>query len=180
MEAIPKTRSPAAQRPHRDVEGLDPKGFRPNVGMVLTNSQGQVLWARRVGQQNAWQFPQGGIAPGETPIEALYRELYEEVGLRSENVEILGQTQGWLRYRLPKRLKRSNSSSQFRGQKQKWFLLRLISDEAHLNVSLTEKPEFDHWKWVSYWYPLRQVVSFKRQVYRRALKELAVSLIVEE
>ena len=179
MEAIPKTRSPAAQRPHRDVEGLDSKGFRPNVGMVLTNSQGQVLWARRVGQQNAWQFPQGGIAPGETPIEALYRELYEEVGLRSENVEILGQTQGWLRYRLPKRLNRSNSP-QFRGQKQKWFLLRLISDEAHLNVSLTEKPEFDHWKWVSYWYPLRQVVSFKRQVYRRALKELAVSLVVEE
>ena len=179
MEAIPKTRSPAAQRPHRDVEGLDPKGFRPNVGMVLTNSQGQVLWARRLGQQNAWQFPQGGIAPGETPIEALYRELYEEVGLRSENVEILGQTQGWLRYSLPKRLKRSNSP-QFRGQKQKWFLLRLISDEAHLNVSLTEKPEFDHWKWVSYWYPLRQVVSFKRQVYRRALKELAASLVVEE
>ena len=179
MEAIPKTRSPAAQRPHRDVEGLDSKGFRPNVGMVLTNSQGQVLWARRLGQQNAWQFPQGGIAPGETPIEALYRELYEEIGLRSENVEILGQTQGWLRYSLPKRLKRSNSP-QFRGQKQKWFLLRLISDEAHLNVSLTEKPEFDHWKWVSYWYPLRQVVSFKRQVYRRALKELAVSLVVEE
>ena len=179
MAAIPKTRSLAAQRPHRDVEGLDSNGFRPNVGMVLTNSLGQVLWARRVGLQNAWQFPQGGIAPGETPIEALYRELYEEVGLRSENVEILGQTRGWLRYRLPKRLKRSNSPK-FRGQKQKWFLLRLISDEAHLNVSLTEKPEFDHWKWVSYWYPLRQVVSFKRQVYRRALKELAVSLVVEE
>ena len=75
MAAIPKTRSVAAQRPHRDVEGLDSNGFRPNVGMVLTNSQGQVLWARRVGLQNAWQFPQGGIAPGETPIEA-YIENY--------------------------------------------------------------------------------------------------------
>ena len=110
MAAIPKTCSVAAPRPHRDVEGVDSNGVRPNVGMGLTNSQGQVLWARRVGLQNAWQFPQGGIAPGETPIEALYRELYEEVGLRSENVEILGQTQGWLRYRLPNRLKRSNSS----------------------------------------------------------------------
>ena len=113
MAAIPKTQSLAARRVIRDVEGVDAQVFRPNVGMVLTNSKGQVLWARRVGQKNAWQFPQGGIVPGETPVEALYRELYEEVGLRSENVEILGQTRGWLRYRLPRRLKRSNSSSEF-------------------------------------------------------------------
>ena len=180
MEVISKTDSTRSKNTYRNVEGLDSHGFRPNVGMVLTNSQGQVLWARRVGQQNAWQFPQGGIAPGETPTQALYRELYEEVGLRSENVEVLDQTRGWLHYRLPRRLKRSNSSPLFRGQKQKWFLLRLIADDSQLDVRRTEKPEFDYWKWVSYWYPLYQVVSFKRQVYRRALKELALSVVIKE
>ena len=76
---------------------IDADGFRPNVGIIIANSQGQLLWARRVGQ-NAWQFPQGGISKGESPEQAMYRELDEEVGLQPEDVEIIAQTEGWLKY----------------------------------------------------------------------------------
>jgi putative (di)nucleoside polyphosphate hydrolase len=155
---------------------VDADGFRPNVGIVLSNPQGQVLWARRVGGFDAWQFPQGGINSGESIEDALYRELFEEVGLEPHNVTILAQTRGWLRYHLPKRMRRHNSSPGFKGQKQKWFLLRMLAQDDQVQVDHSEKPEFDHWCWVSYWYPLGQVVDFKREVYRRALRELAPSL----
>jgi putative (di)nucleoside polyphosphate hydrolase len=153
---------------------IDSDGFRPNVGIILTNDQGQLLWARRVGGHDAWQFPQGGINPNETPEQALYRELYEEVGLRREDVEILACTRGWLRYRLPHRLVRHNSMPLCVGQKQKWFLLRLRSDDNKVSLNNGGRAEFDDWRWVSYWYPLGKVVSFKRDVYRRALKELSL------
>jgi putative (di)nucleoside polyphosphate hydrolase len=157
---------------------VDADGFRPNVGIVLSNDLGQVLWARRVGGQDAWQFPQGGINEHESVEEALFRELHEEVGLNAASVQILAQTDNWLHYRLPKRLRRYNSTPGFKGQKQKWFLLRLIGDEAEVSFECGHKPEFDHWRWVSYWYPVCQVVEFKREVYRRALKELAPHLPV--
>lgn len=153
---------------------IDIDGFRPNVGIILTNDQGQLLWARRVGGQDAWQFPQGGINAHETPEQALYRELHEEIGLYPHDVEILGCTRGWLRYRLPNRLVRHNSQPLCVGQKQKWFLLRLTSDEKRICLSNGGRAEFDAWRWVSYWYPLGKVVAFKRDVYRRALKELAL------
>jgi len=143
---------------------------------MLTNEHGQLLWARRVGGRDAWQFPQGGISAGESPLQALYRELYEEVGLSPEAVEVLGSTKGWLRYRLPTQFVRASQKPRCIGQKQKWFLLRLLEDDAAVQLNLNEKPEFDHWQWVSYWYPLNQVISFKREVYRRAMKELALSL----
>lgn len=155
---------------------IDSDGFRPNVGIVLANDQGQVLWARRVGGRDAWQFPQGGIDEGESPEQALYRELHEEVGLSPESVEILGTTRGWLRYRLPRRFIRKGQNPVCVGQKQKWFLLRMVADDASVKLDLNDKPEFDHWQWVSYWYPLNQVISFKREVYRRAMKELALPL----
>ena len=107
---------------------IDGDGFRPNVGIIVANEAGQVLWARRVGQ-NAWQFPQGGIKPHESPEEALYRELREEIGLEYHSVQIVGCTKGWLRYRLPKRMLRHNTSS-FVGQKQKWFMLKMLSDDG--------------------------------------------------
>jgi putative (di)nucleoside polyphosphate hydrolase len=155
---------------------IDSDGFRPNVGIVLANDRGQVLWARRVGGQDAWQFPQGGINDGESPEQALYRELEEEVGLRKNSVELLATTRGWLRYRLPRRFIRKGQEPVCIGQKQKWFLLRMLADDAKVQLDLNRKPEFDHWQWVSYWYPLDQVVSFKREVYRRAMKELALPL----
>ena len=159
---------------------VDADGFRPNVGIVVSNDRGQVLWARRVGGHDAWQFPQGGIDDDESVEDALFRELFEEVGLNRETVEILARTSGWLRYRLPRRLRRSNSSPGFKGQKQKWFLLRMLAEDDLVQVHSTDKPEFDGWRWVSYWYPVGQVVAFKRDVYRRALKELAPHLLVPE
>ncbi len=155
---------------------VDADGYRPNVGIVLSNDLGQVLWARRVGGHDAWQFPQGGINEDESLEEALFRELHEEVGLAPDSVQILARTRGWLRYRLPKRLRRYNSSPGFKGQKQKWFLLRMLADDDRVHVDACDRPEFDHWRWVSYWYPVHQVVDFKREVYRRALKELAPHL----
>lgn len=139
---------------------------------MLANECGQLLWARRVGQQS-WQFPQGGISEGESPEEALYRELYEEVGLSPEAVEIQACTRGWLRYRLPRRFIRKGQTPRCIGQKQKWFLLRMLAEDSAVKMDCNQKPEFDDWRWVSYWYPLSQVISFKREVYRSALKELA-------
>lgn len=155
---------------------IDKQGFRPNVGIILCNSKGQVLWARRIGQ-DAWQFPQGGIQDGETPEEALFRELEEEVGLSAQHVQILGSTKGWLRYRLPRHMVRHGSRPLCIGQKQKWFLLKLLVEEELINVSATSKPEFDGWNWVSYWFPLSKVVAFKRDVYRRAMTELAPRIV---
>ncbi|MCZ6616747.1 MAG: RNA pyrophosphohydrolase [Gammaproteobacteria bacterium] len=158
---------------------VDADGFRPNVGIVLSNDRGQVLWARRVGGHDAWQFPQGGIDEDESVEDALYRELFEEVGLKRETVEILARTRGWLRYSLPRRLRRYNSSPGFKGQKQKWFLLRMLAGDDLVQVDSSAKPEFDGWRWVSYWYPVGKVVAFKRDVYRSALKELAPHLRCE-
>jgi putative (di)nucleoside polyphosphate hydrolase len=151
---------------------IDADGFRPNVGIMLSNAEGQLLWARRVGGQDAWQFPQGGIKHYEDSETALFRELNEEIGLHSSDVRILACTKGWLRYHLPSRFVRQQEPVCI-GQKQKWYLLQLLSDEDRLNVSASSPPEFDAWRWVNYWYPLNQVVAFKREVYRRALKELA-------
>ena len=157
---------------------VDADGFRPNVGIVVANDRAQVLWARRVGGRDAWQFPQGGIGPSETLEEALYRELYEEVGLERDAVELVARTRGWLKYRLPEGLRRRDSSPSFIGQKQKWFLLRMVGDDREVRVSVSHRPEFDAWRWVSYWYPVGRVVAFKQQVYRRALTELAPHLAV--
>jgi putative (di)nucleoside polyphosphate hydrolase len=158
---------------------IDSQGYRANVGIILTNDAGSLFWARRIGQ-NAWQFPQGGIRPNESPWDALFRELAEEVGLSEADVEVIGCTRGWLRYRLPDRFVRRCCAPLCIGQKQKWFLLRLTGDEDRVRLDLSDKPEFDHWRWVSYWYPLSQVVSFKREVYRSALYELAPRLFAGE
>jgi putative (di)nucleoside polyphosphate hydrolase len=151
-------------------EMIDSDGYRANVGIILCNTEGQVMWARRVGQ-DAWQFPQGGIAPDEEPIDAMYRELWEETGLRAEHVSLLAATDSWLRYKLPRRLMR-RSEPRCIGQKQLWYLLRLDSDEGSFDLSASPKPEFDHWKWVEYWYPADNVVFFKRRVYQCAMAQL--------
>lgn len=154
---------------------IDHDGFRPNVGIILSNQDRRLFWGRRVGQ-NAWQFPQGGINPHETPEEAMYRELEEEVGLREGQVTILGSTRGWLRYHLPKRYIRRHCGPTCIGQKQVWFMLRVDCGEDAFCLDRTDKPEFDAWRWVRYWQPLYEVVYFKRHVYQQALEELAPCL----
>jgi putative (di)nucleoside polyphosphate hydrolase len=160
----------------QDVSGgftvIDPDGYRPNVGIILINRCDQVFWARRV-RRDGWQFPQGGMNSDETPVEAMYRELHEETGLAPEAVEIMGSTAGWLRYRLPQRHLRSNERLPCIGQKQVWFLLRLVGEEGAVRLDGCEHPEFDLWRWVDFWYPLRHVVHFKRRVYAKALSQLA-------
>lgn len=151
---------------------IDKAGYRYGVGIIIVNDRRQVFFAKRVGMV-AWQFPQGGMKENETPEETLFRELKEETGLNQHDVTIIGQTKRWLRYRLPRRLVRHYTKPICIGQKQKWFLLRLINQHAVIDLANNDDPEFDSWSWVSYWYPLKQVVSFKRRVYVLALKEFA-------
>jgi len=159
---------------------IDADGYRANVGIIVSSSTGKVLWARRVGGKDAWQFPQGGIKKGETHEQALYRELSEEIGLTENDVEIVSCTRGWLRYQLPRRLIRYETKPLCIGQKQIWYLLRLTSDDGSVALANCQKPEFDHWRWVDYWLPLREVVSFKRKVYEMALKEFEPLLFPEQ
>ncbi len=155
---------------------IDSEGYRANVGIILCNEQGRLLWARRIGQ-DAWQFPQGGIKVNETRKEALFRELHEEVGLSPNHVELIGSTRNWLRYDLPKRFLRRGSKPLCIGQKQIWYLLRFIGKDDDVRLDVSAEPEFDGWRWVDYWFPLEEVVPFKRDVYRRALKELEPFLL---
>lgn len=151
---------------------IDSEGYRANVGIILSNHSGRVFWARRCGQE-AWQFPQGGIKEYETPEQAMYRELYEETGLSASHVELIGCTGRWLRYNLPQRYIRRYQKPLCVGQKQIWFLLKMSCDESRVDLAATETPEFDSWQWVDYWLPPKRVIYFKRDVYKRALTELA-------
>lgn len=150
---------------------IDRAGYRLNVGIVLINASGRVFWGRRSGH-DAWQFPQGGLQVSESPLEAMYRELHEEVGLNKEDIEVLGATKRWLRYRLPKQYLRHGSEPLVIGQKQKWYLLRLVNCEQKIRLDLSDSPEFDSWRWIDFQEPQEQVIFFKRQVYSQALKEL--------
>lgn len=151
---------------------IDADGFRANVGIVLIRADRQVFLGGRTGGRG-WQFPQGGVLRHEAPEAALYRELKEEIGLDQQDVELVAATRNWLRYRLPKQYVRRNSHPPCIGQKQRWFLLRLISSEERLHFDATNEPEFERWRWVDYWTPVREVIYFKRAVYARALDELA-------
>jgi putative (di)nucleoside polyphosphate hydrolase len=150
---------------------IDADGFRANVGIILMLRE-QVFLGRRAGARG-WQFPQGGVRSGERLEEALFRELLEEIGVGKESVELLGQTERWLRYRLPPRYLRRNQQPLCVGQKQRWFLLRLKQPEVTFDFGRTSEPEFDQWRWTDYWEPVREVIYFKRPVYARALSELA-------
>jgi putative (di)nucleoside polyphosphate hydrolase len=158
---------------------LDKEGYRPNVGIILANPRNEVFWGKRV-NQHAWQFPQGGIKGGETPLQAMYRELEEEIGLQREHVRLLGRTREWLRYEVPEKWARrqrdgregAKAGAAYRGQKQIWYLLRMVGRDCDVKLRASGHPEFDAWRWHDYWVPLDAVIEFKRDVYRQALFEL--------
>ncbi len=150
---------------------IDDEGFRANVGIILTDDRGKLLIGGRIGGKG-WQFPQGGMLRGEDAEEAMFRELHEEVGLEPSDVELLGVTSDWLRYRLPEKFIRRNSSPLCIGQKQRWFMLRLAAAPEKLRFDVADVPEFDRARWVDLWRPVNEVIYFKRRVYACALHEL--------
>ena len=141
---------------------LDEDGFRANVGIVLANQQRQIFWGKRIGQ-DAWQFPQGGVHEGETPEETLYRELNEEIGVEKDCV-----THHHLHSRLatlqtpPLYAAVPKEILLLLANKQKWYLLELTAGDDSIKLDKHDSPEFDQWRWVNYWYPLRYVISFKK------------------
>lgn len=150
---------------------IDENGYRLNIGIILCNEDNKLFWAGRAGQ-GGWQFPQGGMKEGEDPDDAMYRELYEEVGLEPHHVEIIGRTGEWVRYDLPQRFIRYNSFPLCIGQKQIWYMLRFLGDDEDVRFDRSERPEFDRFRWVDYWEPAFDVVYFKRNVYMQALTEM--------
>ena len=151
---------------------IDRDGYRPNVGIILANTRNLVFWGKRI-REHAWQFPQGGIKAGESPEQAMFRELGEEIGLNPEHVRILGRTRDWLRYDVPSTWVRRDWRANYRGQKQIWYLLRMVGRDCDVCLRRCDKPEFDAWRWSQYWIPLDNVVEFKREVYFQALSELS-------
>ena len=147
-----------------------PRGYRPAVGIMLLNSQGEAFVARRIDMPSmpAWQMPQGGIDSGETPSQAAFRELKEEIG--TAKAIIIGESRSWLQYDFPAELVGIVWRGRYRGQRQKWFVMRFTGRDSDINL-VTEHPEFDAWQWVE---PLRLpelIVPFKRQLYVDILTE---------
>jgi putative (di)nucleoside polyphosphate hydrolase len=147
---------------------IDSEGFRANVAIVILNAEGKVFWGKRC-RQGSWQFPQGGVNKGESFLSAMYRELYEEVGLYPQDVEVIAATDNWFRYKLPGRYLGQKNINCI-GQKQKWFLLKLVVPQSTINLGATILPEFDTFTWIHHWAAAREVIAFKKQVYEKALK----------
>ena len=145
--------------------------YRLNVGLIIVNTYGKVLICKRK-NSNQWQFPQGGIDEGESPIEAAKREIFEEVGIKPSKIKVLGKIKDWVKYEIPKELaKKSFKKKGIVGQKQKWFIFK-IKSEACITFVNDPDNEFDDFAWVSYWRPIALIVSFKKEVYRSVLAEL--------
>ena len=152
---------------------IDKNGYRANVGIVLMNQHKELFFAKRR-YQSGWQFPQGGIKLGETPENAMYRELLEEIGLTKNDTELLSESSHWYEYKIPKKhLRKSKQGKPFViGQKQKWFLLKLMGSDETISLTYNSKfQEFDSWKWVDPALPAKQVIGFKQQVYEQVLTE---------
>ena len=145
--------------------------YRLNVGLIIVNNYGKVLICKRK-NSNQWQFPQGGIDKGESPIEAAKREIFEEVGIKSSQIRVLGKIKDWVKYEIPKQLAKKNFKKKgIVGQKQKWFIFK-IKSKASISFINDPDNEFDDFAWVSYWHPIALIVSFKKEVYRSVLAEL--------
>jgi len=145
--------------------------YRPCVGALLLNPKGEVFVGQRIDTtMEAWQMPQGGIDPGEHPRDAVFRELKEEIG--TDKAEIIAETEDWLTYDLPPELVGKVWRGRFRGQKQKWFVLRFLGTDDDINLN-TPHPEFRAWKWMPFEQLPEVIVPFKRGIYEELVRRFA-------
>lgn len=152
--------------------GADPLGaaadlpYRPCAGVMLINREGLIFVGRRRDTAApAWQMPQGGIDPGEDPRAAALRELREETGIPAARVEVLAETPDWLTYDLPAELLGRTWGGKYRGQRQKWFLMRFLGEDDEIDIA-REHPEFSEWRWIGPQAMIAAIVPFKRDIYR--------------
>ena len=149
--------------------------YRLGVGLVIINDQLEIFTGRRLDNTKAWQMPQGGIDNNEIPLEAAYREMYEETGIRKSKVTLLKQTKTWYRYDLPQEIQNKFWGGKFRGQSQKWFLFKFSGTEFDINIE-TKDQEFSDWKWSNKTEMLDSIVPFKRSLYQSVLKDFHLEL----
>ncbi|MFN7223817.1 MAG: RNA pyrophosphohydrolase [Paracoccaceae bacterium] len=157
---------------------VDPEAlpYRPCVGVTLINAKGQIWAGQRIDSPSpAWQMPQGGIDNGEKSREAACRELWEETGVTSDLVEFIGKTHGWVTYDLPPDLLGKVWNGKYRGQKQKWFLLRYLGRDDQISID-RDHPEFSAWKWIGVEEMLAAIVPFKRAVYDEVVRSFRAHL----
>lgn len=148
--------------------------YRLCVGVMMVNDQKQVFVARRIDTKvEAWQMPQGGIDEGETPKQAMFRELEEEIG--TNHVEIIAESADWHSYNIPDYLVPKLWNGKYQGQTQKWFLVRFLGDDDKINIQ-TPHPEFSHWRWASPDQLPELIVSFKQELYAKLVEEFAAQL----
>ncbi len=156
--------------------------YRPCVGIMLLNAEGRIWIGRRfedlvsLEYQLRWQMPQGGIDKGEDPRVAAFRELYEETGVSSAS--IIAESKNWIQYDLPPEAVGKAMKGKFRGQEQKWFVMRFTGEEHEINLSPEgHKPEFDAWRWATASEVLDEIVAFKRNAYRAVLEEFRLLIV---
>ncbi len=146
--------------------------YRPGVGVILANAEGLIFAGQRTDRdQDAWQMPQGGIDAGEDPREAALRELWEETGVDPALVRIEAETSGWVAYDLPDEIVPNIWKGRFRGQRQKWYLMRFLGRDDQVNIA-TKHPEFARWKWATPAELRAAIVPFKRPLYEAVFAEL--------